>query len=326
MSYLVSIIIPIYNIEKYIEECVNSVLTQSYENIEIILVDDGSKDKSPIICDNLCKKDNRVQVIHKKNGGLSSARNAGIKVAKGDYIAFIDGDDYWNDKEFLQDAVKYIVESDADFINYGLKKYYEKEDIMQEGKYIFDRNSIDINDKKKTLDYLISNNLYISSACTKLVKRQTIQDNNLIFREGIFSEDVDWSVRLLVCSKRIDVINKTPYVYRYRSNSISKTLGIKNVEDLIGNIEKSISYISKDDMFEYEYLSYIAFQYLTLLIIPNYVNEKISQNTISKIKQLRYLLKYDLNNRVHKFRLIEKYLGFNILNFMVKVYSKIRKG
>ena len=79
-------------------------------------------------------------------------------------------------------------------------------------------------------------------------------------------------------------------------------------------------------MFEYEYLSYIAFQYLTLLIIPNYVNEKISQNTISKIKQLRYLLKYDLNNRVHKFRLIEKYLGFNILNFMVKVYSKIRKG
>ena len=326
MSYLVSIIIPVYNIEKYIEECVKSVLAQSYKNFQVILVDDGSKDNSSIICDKLSELDDRIQVIHKNNGGLSSARNAGIKVAKGDYIAFIDGDDYWDDEEFLQDAVKYIVDSNADFINYGLKKYYENEDIMQEGKYIFDRNSIDINDKKKTLDYLISNNLYISSACTKLVKRQIIQDNNLIFREGIFSEDIDWSVRLLVCSKRIDVINKTPYVYRYRTNSISKTLGIKNVQDLIGNIEKSISYIPKNDEFKYEYMSYVAFQYLTLMIIPNYVNEKLPKEIMSKIKELRYLLKYDLNNKVHKFRLIEKYLGFNILNFMVKIYSKIRKG
>ena len=326
MNYFVSIIIPVYNIEKYIEECVNSVLVQSYKNFEVILVDDGSKDKSSIICDDLANLDNRIKVIHKKNGGLSSARNAGIKVSKGDYIAFIDGDDYWDDKDFLKNAIDYLIHSNADFINYGLKKYYENEDIMQEGKYIFDRNAIDINDKRKTLDYLISNNLYISSACTKLIKRQIIQDNNLLFREGIFSEDIDWSVRLLVCSKRIDVINKTPYVYRYRSNSISKTLGTKNVRDLIGNIENSISYIPKNDEFKYEYMSYVAFQYLTLMIIPNYVNEKLPKEIMLKIKELRYLLRYDLNNKVHKFRLIEKYLGFNILNFMVKIYSQVRKG
>ena len=91
-------------------------------------------------------------------------------------------------------------------------------------------------------------------------------------------------------------------------------------------IENSISYIPKSDELKYEYMSYIAFQYLTLMIVPNYVNEDLPKEVVSKIKELKYLLRYDLNNKVHKFRLIEKYLGFNILNFMVKIYSKIRKG
>ena len=206
MNYFVSIIIPVYNIEKYIEECVNSVLVQSYKNFEVILVDDGSKDRSSIICDDLANLDNRIKVIHKKNGGLSSARNAGIKASKGDYIAFIDGDDYWDDRDFLKDVVKCLDESKADFISFGLKKYYENEDFIQDTKYIFDRNLVDINNKKKTLDYLISNNLYISSAWSKIVKRDIIMSNNLFFKEGILSEDIDWSARLLIYADKIDVI------------------------------------------------------------------------------------------------------------------------
>lgn len=326
MNYFVSIIIPVYNIEKYIKECVTSVLVQSYKNFEILLVDDGSKDKSSIICDELANLDNRVKVIHKKNGGLSSARNAGIKASKGNYIAFIDGDDYWDDKYFLEGVVKCLDESKADFISFGLKKYYENENFIQDSKYIFDRNLIDVNDKKKTLDYLISNNLYISSAWSKIVKRDIIISNNLFFREGILSEDIDWSARLLIYADKIDVIDRSAYIYRYRQNSISKSLGRKNIEDLISNIEKSILYIPKNNELKYEYMSYIAFQYLTLMIVPNYVHEDLPTETIYKIKELKYLLKYDLNKKVHKFRLIEKYLGFNILNFMVKVYSKIRKG
>ena len=326
MNYFVSIIIPVYNIEKYIEECVNSVLVQSYKNFEVILVDDGSKDRSSIICDDLANLDNRIKVIHKKNGGLSSARNAGIKASKGDYIAFIDGDDYWDDRDFLKDVVKCLDESKADFISFGLKKYYENEDFIQDTKYIFDRNLVDINNKKKTLDYLISNNLYISSAWSKIVKRDIIMSNNLFYKEGILSEDIDWSARLLIYADKIDVIDRAAYIYRYRQNSISKSLGRKNIEDLIANIENSISYIPKSDELKYEYMSYIAFQYLTLMIVPNYVNEDLPKEVVSKIKELKYLLRYDLNNKVHKFRLIEKYLGFNILNFMVKIYSKIRKG
>ena len=174
MDYFISIIIPIYNIEKYVEQCVNSVLEQSYKKFEVLLIDDGSKDKSGEICDILCGLDDRVRVIHKKNGGLSSARNEGIINSKGDYIIFMDGDDYWDDSDFLHDIVNGLNKSNADLINFGFRKYYEDTDVVEQSRYIFDRSLVDVNDKKKTLNYLISKNLYISSACTKLIKKDLI--------------------------------------------------------------------------------------------------------------------------------------------------------
>ena len=104
---LVSIIVPVYNVEKYVEECVQSLLTQSYKKLEIILVDDGSLDKSGEICDNLSLKDNRIKVLHKKNGGLSDARNHGIDVATGKYVMFVDSDDIV-DRDIVQDLYSYI--------------------------------------------------------------------------------------------------------------------------------------------------------------------------------------------------------------------------
>ena len=109
----VSIIIPVYNVEKYLEKCIKSVLNQTYQNLEIILVDDGSKDKSAIICDEYMVKDNRITVIHKQNGGLSSARNAGIEVATGEAVFFLDSDDYIS-KECIEKLVKLMKKNSAD--------------------------------------------------------------------------------------------------------------------------------------------------------------------------------------------------------------------
>ena len=102
MNQLISVIGPVYNVEKYLPQCMDSILSQTYNNIQIILVDDGSTDSSTLICDEYACKDNRVEVIHKENGGLSSARNAGIDVARGNYIIFIDSDDYWASNGLLQ--------------------------------------------------------------------------------------------------------------------------------------------------------------------------------------------------------------------------------
>ena len=104
-----SIIVPVYKVEKYLERCINSILSQTYRNFELILVDDGSTDNCPRICDEYVKSNNRINVIHKKNGGLSSARNAGIDRSTGEYIIFVDSDDYWNSNHALQKIVEALV-------------------------------------------------------------------------------------------------------------------------------------------------------------------------------------------------------------------------
>ena len=116
---MISIIIPVYNVEKYLFRCVNSILSQTYSDIEIILVDDGSPDNSPELCDEIAQTDSRVVVIHKKNGGLSSARNAGLDIAKGDYVFFIDSDDWLSSNTVLENFYKTAVKNNSSFV-FGL--------------------------------------------------------------------------------------------------------------------------------------------------------------------------------------------------------------
>ena len=325
MDYLISIIIPVYNIEKYINQCVNSVLNQSYKKIEIILVDDGSKDKTSIICDDFCNLDDRIQVIHKKNEGSSSARNIGILKSKGEYIIFLDGDDYWDDSEFLNKAINNLKESKASIINFGFKKLYENTNQIEKSQYVFDRNCIDFRDKKTTLKYLISNNLYISSSCNKIIKKDLILKNKIFFRDDLVCEDIEWSARLLIHADVLDVINISPYVYRQRKDSKTHTFDTKNVEDLIKSINLCIYYEKEVTKYNNEYMGYIAFQYVTLLIIKNFVDKKKLKQYKSQISNLSFLLKYDLNKRVYIFNFINKYFGFNLLNFFIKIYMKIKK-
>ena len=125
----VSFIVPVYRVEKYLEQCVNSVLNQTYQNIELILVDDGSPDNCPKMCDEYAFEDNRVKVVHKPNGGLSDARNAGLSVATGEYIIFMDSDDFWTSNNHLEQLMNIVkTNSDCDFIGFNCSYYYSDTD------------------------------------------------------------------------------------------------------------------------------------------------------------------------------------------------------
>lgn len=143
---LVSIIVPVYNVEKYLRPCLDSILAQTYANIEIILVDDGSKDSSGAICDEYAAKDNRIHVVHKENGGVSKARNAGIGCAQGEYLSFIDGDDTV-DSDYIEIMYKEIVDSDFEFVRLSWERggtiytYHVKYD--KHGKCVIDENNFD---------------------------------------------------------------------------------------------------------------------------------------------------------------------------------------
>ena len=321
----ISVIIPVYQVEKYIRETVNSVLDQSYGNLEVILVDDGSFDGSPLICDEFEKKDDRVKVIHKENGGLSDARNAGIKCASGDFVLFLDGDDYWDDPYAIEKLVKRLNESKADVLNYSYKKCYE--DTGEEIPYFdhLEAMPLSLKSKYERIDYLTKNHLYIASACNKLIKRELF-DGELLFRKGVYSEDIEWCLKLMLKAESMDFICENFYCYRQRSDSISKTINNKKCEDLCNNILRCFDLCKDIDplLKEYAY-RYIAYQYGTF-----YKNQAISEHKadecIEKLKPYSWILKYHCNNKkLMGLNIVSKIFGFkrtcNMIRWIYHLHS-----
>lgn len=214
---LISIVVPIYNVEIYIEKCLESLINQTYKNIEIILVNDGSTDLSGYICDDFATKDKRIKVIHKSNGGLSDARNIGIDVATGDYIAFIDSDD-WIDLKMIEILYKYINTYNAD---------------IAQGDYIevYDENIVtDIDICEEVICYnseKILESLYGRTAtktviaCNKLYKRELFE--KIRFPKGKLHEDEFTTYKLLYSANLIVDSNLPIYYYRQRQGSIMKS-------------------------------------------------------------------------------------------------------
>lgn len=210
----ISVIIPVYNIVDYLRECVESVLHQTYQNLEIILVDDGSTDASGELCDRFARIDNRIIVVHKENGGLSDARNAGLDLATGDYISFIDGDDYI-DKE-MYSCMESVLENreDFSFTACGMINFHNhaKKEIMAERFTILDK------EQAYSCFYKVAEDIVGSSCCNKLYKRELFR--KLRFKKGIRSEDNELLYRLLDKCHFIACVPEAFYYYRDRPGSI----------------------------------------------------------------------------------------------------------
>ncbi|XVG94919.1 glycosyltransferase family 2 protein [Eubacteriales bacterium KG125] len=208
-----SVIIPVYNIEKYIERCVESVVAQDYTNIEIILVDDGSKDKSSNICDELSKKYDCVRVIHKSNGGLSDARNVGINEASGEYIVFIDGDDFI-EQNMLSALMKFCNTNQYDVVGCHHKDDYDGNIINSDREIIsFDCRGVE------ALEYLLEGKLIPGTACAKIIKKNLL--DNIRFPIGKTYEDVFFTTELLLKTKKAHFTTESYYHYWHRTNSIT---------------------------------------------------------------------------------------------------------
>lgn len=212
----ISVIVPVYNIEAYLPECIESILKQTYTNLEIILVDDGSTDSSGQICDTFEKKDSRVVVIHKKNGGLSDARNAGLQIVKGKYIAFVDGDDFI-DPHMYEYLYESIIKNQAD-VAYGVtqrmvRQYYENEPNGEES----------ILENEQILNAYICGEQQphiLKAAWDKLYTKEIIGETRFI--KGIHGEDGPFNLEVLGKSKKCVFVGKIVYYYRdVRDGSIS---------------------------------------------------------------------------------------------------------
>lgn len=220
-----SIIVPIYNVEKYLNKCIDSILSQTYTNFELILVDDGSPDNCPAICDEYAKKDSRIIVIHKENGGVSSARNAGIRQSIGDYILFIDGDDYF-DRNLLKTCYLNLVQDPSlDIINFCLAY------VNQEGNI---DNAINLSVGEWSLKSDCEKFEYYKSVITpyggwsmgiRCYKSSLIKENSIFFPEGFkYAEDFVFVSKSILKSQKIKHIDFIGYYYVQRKGSMCHSI------------------------------------------------------------------------------------------------------
>ena len=211
MQELISIVIPVFNVRDYIKQCVDSVIRQTYSELEIILVDDGSTDDSGQICDEYEKQDCRIKVIHKANGGLSDARNAGIRVATGKYIGFVDSDD-WIEPEMYEKLYAVICDGKAEISICGFFREYRNKSLKCCCKETLSLSS------EQALGELIKGSNVQDHACTKLFLRDLWQ--GVDFPAGMYFEDIRTIYKLIAKAGRVQVINAPLYHYRQRKGSI----------------------------------------------------------------------------------------------------------
>ena len=319
----ISVIIPVYNVEKYLTECVNSILMQSYKNIEVVLVNDGSTDNSPELCNKIQSIDKRVIVIHKKNGGLSDARNEGIKQASGDYIFFLDSDDFFDDKYAIERIVNRINLSKAEVINFSYKMYYESMGKTKERFINIPEMPLSLKCKSEQINYLTKRHLYIASACNKAIKR-TVFKKEMLFEEGKLSEDVEWCARLLFYAKSFDFVCENFYCYRQREGSITHTIGEKACMDLAEHICKCVEIAKQAEEDEKIcFYRYVAYQLSTFLKVQA-IAEKCPVESIEKIKDLKWLLAYhEKNKKVEALYIFSKPFGLKIFCKLIRITKKV---
>lgn len=244
-----SIIVPVYNVEQYLRKCVDSVLNQDYEDYEIILVDDGSTDSCPAICDEYAHthytlNGTQIKVIHQPNAGLSAARNSGLRIAKGEYICFVDSDDYW--EENVLGALMAQVECEQlDVLHFDYQNVNEKYEVYEPNKtprYI-DKGTTVVDGEK----YLNTRMGYACYAVMYIIRRGIVP----LFTEGIHFEDVDWLPRMMLQAKRVNSTTKMVYNYLVRQGSITKTQG--NKVKIRKNLEDRITIIAHYRKFREQY-------------------------------------------------------------------------
>ena len=296
----VSVIIPIYKVEKYLFRCVNSVLSQTFSDYEIILVDDGSPDNCPKICDELSQKYNSIKVVHRPNGGLASARNAGMKIAEGKYIFFLDSDD-WIEPDTLQDQFALAEKEEVDFIRtrpmYANWPNHSDGDVcvfgteknMHEGKYTRDRI------EKEILPRVIATNRLtmgpIVSAWGGLYRTEFLKKNNLAFYESIkYSEDLIFNVHAVLFADSFYYIDsKYYYNYFYHSSSITKAVHTdiwENDKEVIRRFDEDFRIINAFDFAN-------QLRYNKIFYILDSIGELKKESNIEKRKKQYDIICHD---------------------------------
>ena len=317
MSDLISVVVPIYNVEKYLTKCIDSIINQTYKNLEIILVDDGSPDNCGKICDEYKKKDNRIKVIHKKNGGLSDARNEGIKIATGKYIGFIDSDDFVS-KDMYKKLYDSIKKYDAEISVCSRNILYENGKVVP---YCINDGRVIVMDSTEALKKIFGFRDFDMAAWDKLYSIKLF--NKIKYPVGRINEDYYVTPLLFSKANRIVYIRESLYNYLRRENSITSTKTIKFDSIYASNFivkyyEKnynSILYIAKTAQ-TFAYIGIVNKFIECKLMIDKKFLKKAQKNAMMNFKSI---LKNNNVNIIKRFQVLIFCISFNLYKLVFNI-------
>ncbi len=318
----VSVIIPVYNVKPYLERCVQSVMRQTFKDVEILLVDDGSTDGSGEVCDHLATSQTNIIVIHQKNQGLSGARNTGISRAKGEYVIFLDSDDVWlldNGLELLfKESPKgcdLIVFKRVDFWKNGRREDSKDYDL---------RTIASFSDSSKVFEYLIKEQRFQLSACFLMTRRQILTENDIFFPIGLLDEDISWNLRLWQFVQTVSFHNLPFYGYYHRDNSITTTFSLKTFHSNDRTFTHWKSLCLNNCVNSVPILSFLANIWVSLGYHYHMLTNTEKPEAISILKRHKGLLQYANTPKTRRTALLVKIIGVNQTVIILGLYWRLR--
>ncbi|MBQ6708633.1 MAG: glycosyltransferase family 2 protein [Clostridia bacterium] len=331
---MISVIVPVYNAEKYLHKCVDSILNNTYSDIEVILVDDGSPDNSPAICDEYAQKDSRVKVIHKKNARASAARNDGLKLAQGEYISFVDSDD-WIESDMLEKMFSTAKKYNADMVMCDTVKRGEKDTkILQPAREgFYSREQIE---KELFGSLIMFENIEFPitiSNCVLLIRKEIIDKNNIRYDEDIhYCEDALMGPKFLYHCQSFYYM-KGNYFYNYRTNnqSTSQTFNKNKWDHYLKINSRLIESFGNDEKFDFSRQLKINLLYFVLNVISNIC---ASDEADKKQKVKEVMTHSEVRKLFKNFKIPNTSTGLKIVVLMIKfrlsglycLYSKLRQS
>ena len=331
-----SIIIPVYNVEQYLRQCVESVLAQTYQDLEIILVDDGSTDGSGKIADEICSTPNSLIVssshclkcIHKPNGGLSDARNTGLRVAMGEYVAFLDSDDVYLLSDGLAQLMALVQTEQPDVLLFQAVDVYPNHQSVRKA---YDVDYMATHSGAEVFAQLVRTQSFNMSACFQVIRRDLLEQHQLYFEKGLLSEDVEWSLRLWRHVSKVRAINLPLYGYQHREGSISTTYTIRNLRSYEHIFAKFVQLYNErvvdahTELYWKTVMGYLAQMYTSCLYAYGQIARKDKLEAYAILQKYTSLLEHSISIKSDRVIKINRLLGLSFTIWIFAMYGKFRR-
>lgn len=323
-----SIVIPVYNVKQYLPSCVHSVLAQTYQDLQVILVNDGSTDSSGVLCDQLAQQDSRIQVVHKTNGGLSDARNAGLRVATGEYVAFLDSDDVYLFNDGLKQLMALAHAEQPDVLLFQAVDVYLNHQSVRKA---YDEAWIAAHSGMEVFHQLVRTQSFNMSACFQLVRRNLLEQHQIYFEKGLLSEDVDWSLRLWRHVSKVRAINLPLYGYQHREGSISTTYTIRNLRSYEHIFAKFVQLYKERvveaaaELYWQTVMGYLAQMYTNCLYNYGQLTIQERKDNYYILRDYASLLNHSISIKSHRVVKLKRWIGLRLTVWVFMQYGNIRR-